>query len=394
MRVLLVQDYGQLAGGSEVETEILRVGLEARGIDVRLFASRARGAGQSVRAEYTCLGTTGRLRTVLQAANLHAPIALRRALASFRPDVVHVKIFLTQIGPFVLPVLRTVPAVHHVVWYRPICPLGTKLLPDGTACRERRGHVCLRNGCLGILDGPPLIGQLGLYERWRGAFDLVVANSMAVRNRLVGEGSDPVEVIWNVVLERPPRPPLADPPRFAFAGRLVHEKGVDLLIRAFAQVRERAPGAGLLVAGEGPERPALARLANELRLDGAIRFLGHVDRKEVERRFDVAWAQVVPGRWEEPFGLTVAEAMMRGTAVVASSVGGPAELVADGDTGFLVPPGDVEALAAALTRIAGDRALAERMGGRARAFALARLGAGRFVDDWLGVYDRLIAGRR
>jgi glycosyltransferase involved in cell wall biosynthesis len=86
--------------------------------------------------------------------------------------------------------------------------------------------------------------------------------------------------------------------------------------------------------------------------------------------------------------------MMRGTAVVASSIGGPAEIVAEQDTGFLVPPGDVGAMAAALTRLARDRALAERMGGRARTFALARLGTRRFIDDWVGVYDRLIMARR
>ena len=82
---------------------------------------------------------------------------------------------------------------------------------------------------------------------------------------------------------------------------------------------------------------------------------------------------------------------MRGTAVVASAIGGPAEIVRDGDTGLLVPPGDVEALAAALERLACDRELAESMGARAHTFARARLGAGRFVDDWIGVYERLAA---
>jgi glycosyltransferase involved in cell wall biosynthesis len=394
VKVLLVHDYGHQAGGGEVQTSLLRAGLSARGIDVRMFASRAPVAGVSMGAEYTCFGTTGPFRTVLQAANPMAPIALRRALASFRPDVVHVRMFLTQIGPLVLPLLRAVPAVHHVVWYRPVCPRGTKLLPDGSPCRERRGLACLRNGCLGILDWGPLIGQLELYERWRSVFDLVVANSEAVRKRLVAEGIEPVEVIWNGVPEREPRPPLADPPEFAFAGRLVWEKGVDVLLRAFARVRERVPTARLVVAGAGPERANLERLTSELRLDDATRFLGHLGREEVERQLEPAWAQVVPGRWEEPFGLTVSEAMMRGTAVVASSIGGPAEIVAEQDTGFLVPPGDVGAMAAALTRLACDRALAERMGGRARTFALARLGTRRFIDDWVGVYDRLIMARR
>jgi glycosyltransferase involved in cell wall biosynthesis len=303
-----------------------------------------------------------------------APIALRRALASFRPDVVHVRMFLTQIGPLVLPLLRAVPAVHHVVWYRPVCPRGTKLLPDGSLCREKWGLACLRNGCLGILDWGPLIGQLELYERWRSVFDLVVANSEAVRKRLVAEGIEPVEVIWNGVPEREPRPPLADPPEFAFAGRLVWEKGVDVLLRAFARVREAFPTARLVVAGAGPERANLERLTSELRLDDATRVLGHLNREEVERQLEPAWAQVVPGRWEEPFGLTVSEAMMRGTAVVASSIGGPAEIVGSRTPGSWCRPVMSGPWPLRFTRLARDRALAERMGGRARTFAPARLG--------------------
>jgi glycosyltransferase involved in cell wall biosynthesis len=393
VRVLLLQDYGQLAGGAEVETAILRDGLRRRGVDVRLFASRARVGGATLAAEYSCLGTTGPLRTALQAANPHAPIALRRALRDFRPDVVHARMFLTQIGPLVLPLLRSVPAVQHVVWYRPICPLGTKLLPDGTPCGERRGRCCLRNGCLPLHDWAALIAQLRLYERWRGVFDLVVANSAAVRDRLVAEGIAPVEVIWNGVRERPPRPPLSAPPLFGFAGRLVREKGVDILLHALARARERVPEVELVVAGDGPERPALERLASDLGIGRAVRFLGHVGRREVEQRLERAWAHVVPGRWEEPFGMVMAEAMMRGTAVIASAAGGPAEVVREGHTGLLVPTADVEALAAALVQLAADRELAEQMGARAHAFARARLTAARFVEDWIVVYERLASAR-
>ena len=385
-----MQDYPTLNGGAELETFTLRAGLVRRGIDARLFASSAATEGESAGAEYRCYGTVGRFRTLVQSINPGAALALRRVLDSFRPDVVHVQIFLTQLGPLILPLLRDVPAVHHVVWYRPVCPKGTKLLPDGRPCRESYGRPCLRHGCLTPAEWLPLMAQLRLYGRWRSAFDVVVTDSQSVRERLISEGIDPVEVIAPGVVEREVRPALAEPPVIAFGGRLVWEKGADILLGAFAQVRKRVPAARLLIAGDGPERPALERLAIELGVEQASYFLGHVPRAELERRFEDAWVQVLPGRWQEPFGLAAAEAMMRGTAVVASAGGGPSELVDPDRTGLLVPAGDVDALTEALLHIVTDRERAERMGLAARAYALEHLGAERFVDDWFGLYQRLV----
>jgi glycosyltransferase involved in cell wall biosynthesis len=90
--------------------------------------------------------------------------------------------------------------------------------------------------------------------------------------------------------------------------------------------------------------------------------------------------QAVPSRWEEPFGLVAAEAMMRGTAVVASENGGLAEQVEPGATGYLAPAGDAGALARALERVVRARDLAERMGASARVRALAELTIDRHVD--------------
>ncbi|MBK6395320.1 MAG: glycosyltransferase [Betaproteobacteria bacterium] len=90
--------------------------------------------------------------------------------------------------------------------------------------------------------------------------------------------------------------------------------------------------------------------------------------------------QAVPSRWEEPFGLVAAEAMMRGTAVVASESGGLAEQVEPGATGYLAPAGDAGALARALEQVVRDRDLAERMGASARVRALAELTTDRHVD--------------
>jgi glycosyltransferase involved in cell wall biosynthesis len=396
MRVLLVHDYGTPMGGAEVMTQTVRDGLRRLGHDARVFASSARAPGENGGrsfADYECFGTTSRFRTLLQTANPSAALRLRRVLAEFRPDVVHVRIFLTQLSPLVLPLLRDVPSIYHAVWYRAVCPIGTKMLPSGAPCVRPAGAVCYASGCVPARDWAALMVQMRLWRWWRDAFDVVVVNSDAVGRRLAAEGIGPVEVISNGVPPARPRPPLAAPPTALFAGRLVAEKGVDVLLRAFARVAAAVADARLVVAGDGRDREALTSTASALGLDGRVTMLGHLPRAELERVAAGAWVQVIPSRWAEPFGIVAAEAMMRGTAAVASRVGGLADIVEDGRTGFLVPPGDVDALADALARLLGERALAEAMGRAGREAALARFGADAFVDRLVDLYGRVRRAR-
>lgn len=389
MKILLVNDYATPTGGAELSMLMLRAGLRERGHDARLFASSARpGAGDSF-ADYECFGTTSRFCALLQTVNPWAFWRLRQVLAGFRPDVVHVGIFLTQLSPLILPLLRHIPSLYQVHWYRPICPLGTKTLPDGTACHEPAGTVCYRHGCLPFHRWVPRMLQMKLWRRWRWLFNQVVANSEAVRRRLMAEGFADVGVLRLGIPTRPLRLPLSSPPTVAFAGRLVEQKGVAVLLWAFAEVVTHVPEARLLIAGDGPERVSLQRLITDLGLSANVLWLGHLPRAEVERHFAVAWVQVVPSQFAEAFGLVAAEAMMRGTAVVASTSDGLTEIVQDGQTGFLVPPGDAEALAEALLHLLGDRELAERMGRVGREVALAHFGEEMYIDRTVELYRTL-----
>lgn len=390
MRILLVSDYATLSGGAEIYLGILRDGLRRRGHDVRIFASSARPSHGPSIADYECLGTTSRFRTLLQTANASAYRRLRQTLADFRPDVVHVKLFLTQLSPLIQPLLRDVPSLYHVVWYRAVCPIGTKRLPDGRSCDVSAGIACHREGCLPVRDWLPLMLQMRLFRHWLACFDLLVANGEAVRRRLLEAGIGPVEVVWNGVPVGEPRPALAGPPAAAFAGRLVPEKGADILVRAFANVVERLPRACLLVAGDGPERGGLERLVDELGLGRRVLLLGHLPPSELQRQLAASWVQVVPSLWDEPFGNAAAEALMRGTAVIGSGSGGLSEIVRDGKTGLLVPPGDVEALATALITILSRRELAEAMGRDAREDAIARFNEDAFVEGFLAAYRKLV----
>lgn len=150
------------------------------------------------------------------------------------------------------------------------------------------------------------------------------------------------------------------PGRLVYFGRLVSEKGIGVLLEA---ITRQHSAAGLALAGEGPLRAGLeARLAQWTH-PCRVELLGHLPQARLRDVLSRAEAVVVPSTWAEPLGLVVLEAFACGVPVIASAVGGIPEMIADGETGLLVPGGDAGALAAAIDRLLGDRALLRRMAG-------------------------------
>jgi len=396
VRVSIVHDYGVPVGGAENLSIALRAGLRARGHEARLFTSTAKPLPLPIEADATCHGTMGPTRRVLQAWNPMAAVALRRELETFDPDVVHVRMFMSQLSPSILPLLRDRPAILHVVNYDLICPLNTRVLPNGEPCREQAGAACGRNGCLPPLGRARAAVQRASWRRDGEAFDRILCNSHRVAEQLERYGVPTDGVVWNGVPERAARPSVPDgaAPHVGYAGRLVPKKGVDWLLRAFALACTDVPDARLSIAGDGPDRAALGRLADTLGIGARVRWLGHLDRDALEAAFADVHVQAVPSLWEEPFGLVAAEGMMRGCALVASRGGGLGEQVLDGRTGFLVDAGDVSALAARLSELLGDLGLAGRMGAAGRERALACFTEEAVVERFVAEYERLLSGKR
>jgi len=148
-------------------------------------------------------------------------------------------------------------------------------------------------------------------------------------------------------------------------------KGVDVLIRALALLDD--PPARLRLVGTGDAVPGLLKLAAELGVADRVESVGALDGPALVRELQSAAVLALPSLTEaESFGMVLVEAMACATPVVASAVGGPKYILGDGEAGLLVPPGDVEALAAACRRLFEDGVLADRTGAAGRSLVEQR----------------------
>jgi glycosyltransferase involved in cell wall biosynthesis len=387
----MVHDYGSATGGAENQMLRLRELLRAKGHEALLFSSRATLIpGAIVEADRTCYGGSGVTQVLSAAWNWSASHELQKLIREFQPQVVHVRMFLWQLSPSILPLLRNIPALYQTATYKSICPTGTKLLPSGAACQDPPGFACLRNQCVTPRSWLPLMFQRGAWLRNRHVFKAIVALSHTMKQRLEENGVGPVEVIYNGVRERPMRPPLQGVPVIGYAGRLAPEKGIGVLIGALQQLAAQGLNFRFRIAGDGPLREAIRGHLDAAGLRPRTDFFGYLPRPAMEAAFDACWAQAIPSLWDEPFGNVATEALMRGTAVVTSSVGGLAEIVEDGVSGIHVPPNDAPALAAALASIITNPARAEAMGQAGRIRALTHFSESACLQSFLALYERLI----
>jgi glycosyltransferase involved in cell wall biosynthesis len=171
------------------------------------------------------------------------------------------------------------------------------------------------------------------------------------------------------------------------AGRLIALKGIEHLLRAAAALQGEFPGLRVEIAGAGPHRQKLEQTADQLGLRGRVEFLGWVDdMHSVLPRWDVF---VMPSL-EEGFPIAALDAMAAGLPVIASAVGGVPELVVDGETGWLVPPADVETLASRLRSLLLNPEHRLSMGAAAQARVRNHFNLTQMTENFSRLYDELL----
>jgi glycosyltransferase involved in cell wall biosynthesis len=316
------------------------------------------------------------------------PLRLFRLIRS--ADVIHV------VGPAILPMAmglflrKPVVVEHH--GYQAVCPSGIYLhQPDGEVCPGHftRGHYweCFRCQAVEVSPWRSARNILLMFPRRWLAKD-VTAN-VSPSDHTGGRIALPhTQTIYHGI-EDPltPASRLFVPPTcFAYLGRLVPEKGVDLLLRAAADVKADGRDFRIKIIGDGSERNQLEGLAEKLELKDRVKFFGYQQGSELVDNLSDVSVSVIPSRWEEVAGLAAIEPMMRGTLAVAAEIGGLGEML--GDTGMKFPPGDADALAACMLRVIDNPDLVRSLGAAARQRALEIFTKDEMMQQHLALYGQ------
>jgi glycosyltransferase involved in cell wall biosynthesis len=347
MRILMVHNRYLQAGGEDVATATDIALLREASHDVTVFTETNER-----------VATLGRLRTASRALwSRESRDRIAALLADDQYDLMHVQNFFPLVSPSVYGAAarRGVAVVQTLHNYRLLCPAAT-LYRDGAVCELCVGrrfaapgvrYACYRDS----RTATAVVASMSSAHRMLGTFrrrvDLFTAPSDFTRSKYVEAGWPETAIVTrpNAVFPDPGVGP-GDGGFALFAGRLADVKGVATLVEAW---RRAEVDLELRIAGDGPEAGAIAAAASP---DSRIRLLGRTTTAETQRLMGSARFLVVPSVWYEIFGLVVAEAFARGTPVVASRIGGLTELVDDEIDGILFEPGSVDALAAAIERMA------------------------------------------
>jgi glycogen synthase len=199
-------------------------------------------------------------------------------------------------------------------------------------------------------------GTVGWPHRLK-RFVLRFAKSLAISNAIAAQLPAPAVLVGNPYNDEVFRNlQTARTKELIFIGRLVSDKGADLLLEALALLEAKPR---LTIAGDGPERARLEKQAADLKLQSQIDFVGNQTSEQLAKILNEHQILVVPSRWREPFGIVALEGIACGCVVIGSAEGGLAEAI--GPCGITFPNGNARALAEALTRLLGDPAECDRL---------------------------------
>jgi glycosyltransferase involved in cell wall biosynthesis len=328
--------------------------------------------------------------------SLQARRRMRSLLDTVQPQIAHVHNIYHHLSPSVLPLLkeRGIPIVMTVHDLKLACPAYT-MTSGGKPCercRDGKLYNVAVNRCIkGSLALSSLVmaesyvhRALGLYE---ANIDRFVVPSRYLLEKLVewGWARERFVHIPNFVDVERFKPGAAAGRRFVYFGRLDKLKGVETLLRAAAAARQP-----LTLIGAGPADASLRRLSEELGAD--VIFRGHMTKDALIPVIQDSRAVIVPSEVQENAPLALLEAYAAGRPVIASRIAGIPELVREDETGVLFTPGNVDALADALARLAtlpGARVAA--MGAAGRAWVERDFNATVYLDRQLDLYGNLTA---
>lgn len=382
MKILHVFNRHRGGGGADNAWDATIALSRRRGLDIDIFERDSRSLSS---------GVAGQLSAFING--LYAPAALRSFAARLeqdRPDIVHTHELYPLLTPWLFEICTRlgIPIVHSCYDFRITCPIATHHDGAGvcTRCIDHGAHQALLRNCRDSLPESAAFALRHAVAGWRDFYRRHVSRFIVLtefsRDWLHSQGGIPIDWISVNECAIPASPDPVDPAKgayFAFAGRFVPEKGLDVLVEA-----SRIAGLPIHVAGpRGSDPTPLIAKGVPVTITSGPASLAAIYRG--------ARALVVPSLWFETLAIVAAEAMAHGVPVIASRIGALNDTVREGRTGLHFAPGDPADLARQMRRLWDDPALCRTLGAAAHADVVARFSEDAHFDRLVAAYDAALS---
>ncbi len=405
MKILMVNKFFDFRDGVDIYTHRTMEELRKRGHEVKIFSTRSpKNVSTPDAARFVRRFNFDRREGLIEDAgkafnflwNREAEKAMRIILREFKPDVVHLHNIYHHLTTSILKPIRQsgTACVQTLHDYKLACP-NYKMYTQGSVCEACKGghylqavkRKCLFGGFSGNLLAALEMGMTKAAQSYESTVKHFICPSRFMLEKMRDWGEPPSKLVYvpnpvdipKVISDDRCTGPLV------YIGRLYPEKGVDVLVKAAANV----PGLELDIVGDGIMKKSLENLVADLGASDRIRFLGFKTGQELEQVRSKARALCVPSVWYENAPLTVLEAMSVGLPIVASDIGGLPELVEDGVSGFLVKTSSVDAWMEALQQMNSFSVQQRReMGSSGREFVSRKMNWTDHVSKLEELYQR------
>lgn len=404
MKILLVNKFHWLKGGSEKYYFELAKLLKEHGHDVAFFSMKDEKNIKTGDKEYFVepidLNTGSKLKALDVIYSKENKKKMEEALEDFKPDIVHLNNFQRQLSCSIIDPIkkRKIPIVFTAHDVQAICPAITMMDNDMNICEQcMNGKYinCIKKKCNKGSTLKSVIGALeGSFYRknkiYTEKIDYIITPSEFYKTKLVEDGinENKIKALHNFVELSQYDVKTIDEGYALYFGRLSKEKGILNLIDAFSKLEKGT----LYIAGEGPEKETIEYIIEDKNLKDRVKLLGFLNSDEMKEKISKCKFVVVPSIWYENCPYSVMETLAIGKPVIGADIGGIPELVKNNESGLIYKYDDINDLANKIKSLFEDENKVKQFSINAKQQAIENYDKNNYYNKIIKIYEKFIKG--
>ena len=406
MRILMVNKFHYLKGGSEKYYFDLAKLLRENGHDVAFFSMKNEKNMTTGNKEYFVeeidLNSNNKLKALEVIYSKNNKKKMEEALDDFKPDIVHLNNFQRQLSASIIKPInkRNIPIVFTAHDVQAICPAITMLDSNKNICEDcMKGKYvnCIKKKCVKNSGLKSILGAIeGKYYRLKNIYkkkiDYIITPSEFYKTKLIEDGikEDKIKALHNFIDISEYDVETQDNGYALYFGRLSKEKGILNLINAFSKVEK----GNLYIAGEGEEKDTIKKLIDENKLNDRVKLLGFLNSEEMKEYVRKCKFVVVPSIWYENCPYSIIETLAIGKPIIGSDIAGIPELVQSNINGFTYKYNDIDELTKRMKELFENDSLVKKFSKKSKEICKELYSKEFYYNEIIKIYNSLLKERK